>query len=95
MKQVLTIPNIRRHLTQHSWANSNVITKSKAILHNVDDAIGKHAGIEAFCKSLKAMQPKEQENQECREVFTVCLQMKNSDLGRDRINLTPTVLQKS
>lgn len=93
-KQALTIPDISRHLTQHSWANSNVVTKSKAILHNMNDTTGKHTGPEAFCKSSTAMQPKEQENQERREVLTICLQIKNSNFETDRDNLTLTVLPK-
>lgn len=56
----------------------------------MNDAIGKHTGTEALCKSSKAMQPKEQENQKCREVFAICLQMKNSDLGIARTNFTPS-----
>lgn len=93
-KQALTIPDISRHLTQHSWANSNVVTKSKAILHDMNDTTGKHTGPEAFCKSSTAMQPKEQENQECREVLTICLQTKTSNFETDRNNLTLTVLKK-
>lgn len=93
-KRALTIADISRHLTQHSCANSNVVTKSKAILHDVNDTTGKHTGPKAFCKSSTAMQPEEQENQECREVLTICLQIKTSNFETDRNNLTLTVLQK-
>jgi len=60
----------------------------------MNDAVGKHAGPEAFCKSSTAMQPKQQENQERREALAICLQIKNNNFETDMNKQTSTALQK-